>query len=118
HRSAMDLLRTAFGGAPLALAAGCAAAGIRARNLDRWLLPHLGQRLAPRRHARGQPVHVFLAIADHFEPHNGEVPDARARARVDRWVNEYPRLFGEFRDSDGRPPRHTFFYPLEQYDRT
>ena len=23
--------------------------------------------------------------------------------------------FGRFRDSDGRPPRHTFFYPLETY---
>src|SRR5262249_25076651 len=21
-----------------------------------------------------------------------------------------------FRDADGRPPRHTFFYPIEQYD--
>src|SRR5262249_11774740 len=37
-------------------------------------------------------------------------------ARVARWVEEYPRLFGGFRDSDGRPPRHTFFYPMEKYD--
>jgi hypothetical protein len=33
-----------------------------------------------------------------------------------RWVEEYPRLFGRFRDGDGRPPRHTFFYPAEDYD--
>jgi hypothetical protein len=25
-------------------------------------------------------------------------------------------LFGRFRDADGRPPRHSFFYPVEQYD--
>jgi hypothetical protein len=31
-------------------------------------------------------------------------------------VSEYPRLFGRFRDSDGRPPRHTFFFPIDEYD--
>ena len=40
----------------------------------------------------------------------------QARERVERWVRDYPALFGDFRDSDGRPPRHTFFYPLEQYN--
>jgi hypothetical protein len=28
----------------------------------------------------------------------------------------YPQMFASFRDSDGRPPRHTFFYPIEQYN--
>src|SRR5262249_33803104 len=37
------------------------------------------------------------------------------RARVERWVRDYPRRLGRFRDSDGRPPRHTFFYPPEEY---
>src|SRR6202042_3079894 len=31
------------------------------------------------------------------------------------WGRDYPKMLGEFRDSDGRPPRHTFFYPMEQY---
>ena len=31
-------------------------------------------------------------------------------------MREYPRLFGAFRDADGRPPRHTFFYPMETYN--
>ncbi len=35
---------------------------------------------------------------------------------VQRWAREYPRLFGSFRDSDGRPPRHTFFYPIDHYE--
>jgi hypothetical protein len=114
----MDLLTTSLLCAPPAFALGCAAASIRARNLDRWLLPYLQQQLSSRRRAPGQPVRVLLAIADHFEPHNGEVDDARARSRVDRWAQEYPKLFGHFRDSDGQPPRHTFYYPLEQYDRS
>jgi len=36
--------------------------------------------------------------------------------RVETWVRRYPESFGSFRDSDGRTPRHTFFYPIEEYD--
>jgi hypothetical protein len=59
---------------------------------------------------------VLLAVCDHYEPKRGGAPPAKARARVKQWVDEYPRLFGGFRDSDGRPPRHTFFYPAEEYE--
>ena len=62
------------------------------------------------------PVHLLLCIADHYEPQIGGVSAAHARARVERWVRDFPRQFGAFRDSDGRPPRHTFFYPIETYD--
>jgi hypothetical protein len=88
----------------------------RQRHLDRWLVPYLAQ--APRRrlpHA-GEEVHLLLCIADHHEPKFGRPPPEVARARVQRWVEEYPRQLGRFRDSDGRPPRHTFFYPAEEYE--
>jgi hypothetical protein len=39
-----------------------------------------------------------------------------ARSRVQQWVESYPCLFEHFQDSDGWHPRHTFFYPIEQYD--
>src|SRR5204862_5174467 len=45
----------------------------------------------------------------------GSAPE-RARARVGRWGEQSPRQFGDFRDSDGRTPRHTFFYPMEEYE--
>jgi hypothetical protein len=61
-------------------------------------------------------VHVLLCICDHYEPKLGGAPPHRARERVRRWVEEYPRQFERFRDSDGRPPRHTFFYPAEEYE--
>jgi hypothetical protein len=64
----------------------------------------------------GETVHMLLCIADHFEPKLGSAPPARAAARVRRWVEEYPKQFAEFHDSDGRPPRHTFFYPAEEYE--
>ena len=31
-------------------------------------------------------------------------------------MDEYPRLFERFRDSDGHSPRHSYFYPEEEYD--
>lgn len=58
----------------------------------------------------------MLAIADHFEPAHGGASAIEQERRVRRWETEFPRLAGAYRDADGRPPRHTFFFPLEQYD--
>jgi hypothetical protein len=88
----------------------------RRRSVDRWLVPYLRQRASRGPPAKGKPVHLLLCIADHFEPRNGDVSADVAGKRVDAWVREYPRRLGGFRDSDGKPPRHTFFYPIEQYD--
>ena len=95
---------------------GLAARLARRHGLSRWLIPYALQSQKRRGPRREDEVHVLLCIADHYEPHNGGVSDAMARARVEQWSEEYPRLFGGFRDSDGQPPRHTFFYPIEQYD--
>jgi hypothetical protein len=88
----------------------------RLRSLDRWLLSYLAQTPRRWRSRRGKPVHLLLCVADHFEPQLGRAPRAVADCRVQTWVREYPRLFGAFRDSDGRPPRHTFFFPQEEYE--
>jgi hypothetical protein len=61
-------------------------------------------------------VHVFLCIADHFEPMWNGATDAQQRDRVDRWVTEYPRSTADYRDSRDRPPQHTFFWPAEEYN--
>ena len=99
--------------AALGIGCGLIATQLRRRGMDRWLPSYLVRALWRRRPA-GR-VHLVLCIADHHEPlWNGADPEV-ARARVDRWVREYPRLFGHFRDSDGRPPRHTFFYPIDEY---
>jgi hypothetical protein len=88
---------------------------VRKRHLDRWLLPYLWQAAWRRGPVPGQPVHLLLCIADHYEPRQGNPTPAVAQARVDRWVAEYPARLGRFRDSDGRPPRHTFFFPADEY---
>ncbi|MFO0888494.1 MAG: hypothetical protein U0790_05020 [Isosphaeraceae bacterium] len=88
--------------------------GVKDRGLDRWLVPYLTTR-RPRPPADA-PVHLLLCVADHFEPKRGGPPEAVAARRVRDWVGGYPRLFDRFRDSDGKPPRHSFFYPVEEYE--
>jgi hypothetical protein len=95
--------------------------GRKLSYLGRWLPTFVWQRLV-----RARPsgkVHIMLAVADHFEP--AIVPgEGRARAscdeqhgRIEKWSREYPRLVDRWRDCEGRPFSHTYFYPAEQYDR-
>jgi hypothetical protein len=87
----------------------------------RWLPAYAWQKLT--RRVPAGPVHIILALADHFEP--AIVPqNGRARApydeqerRLERWCQEYPKLVDPWRDSDGQPFKHSYFYPAEQYDR-
>ena len=83
--------------------------------LGAWLFTYLLQTAKRRAPSQGQDVHLLLCIADHFEPEHGKVGPEQALSRVRIWALEYPRRFASFRDTDGLPPRHTFFYPLEQY---
>jgi hypothetical protein len=62
-----------------------------------------------------------IALADHFEPSIQLNTSAHALrdvqlARVERWAKEYPAAVEPFRDADGHPFKHTYFYPAEQYD--
>jgi len=88
---------------------------LRKKNLHQWLpdyARHLVRRArTPQSHG---PRHILFALCDHYEPLWGGAPDDVGHARVDAWVDRYPRL-GEFRDSDGRPPRHGWFFPGEEY---
>lgn len=92
----------------------------RQRNLHLWV-PSYFRQSARRRLSRGrrpqESIDVLLCIADHFEPAWGNASAATADARVAAWIRDYPCLLGGFQDSDGRPPRHTLFYPIDQYEK-
>src|SRR5437016_673252 len=88
----------------------------RPRGYARWLGPYLLQAGKRRPPTAGDEVHVLLCFADHFEPKSGGADVRTGQARVDHWVREFPRRFGHFRDSSGRQPRYTFFFPLEEYE--
>lgn len=96
---------------------------LRSKHPERWLAAYLRQRLerwherVPRQGER----HLLVAVCDHFEPlwaaDEGwaAVPEAVGRARVEAWRERLPPLAAGYRDSEGRHPRHTFFFPAEQY---
>jgi hypothetical protein len=91
-------------------------ARLRSKNLHRWLGGWLAE--SARRAARGSfdgTRHLIFALCDHYEPlWKGATPE-EGRARVQAWLEKYEQVFGGFRDSEGRAPRHTYFYPCEQY---
>jgi len=68
-------------------------------------------------------VHLVVALADHFEP--SIMPGAprtyasfdEQQRRVEQWCSQYPNTVEPWRDADGRPLRHTYFYPAEQYNK-
>jgi hypothetical protein len=89
---------------------------IKDKNLHTWMggwARHLArQALAPR--VEG-PRHLLFAVCDHYEPLWGKPDPDRGAARVQAWHQRYPRLADRFRDADGHPPRHSFFFPGEEY---
>lgn len=89
------------------------------KALDIWLPGYLsgfGHRAKTAWAARtAAPARVFLCVCDHFEPfHDADKPAALARVR--RWSDRLPELADRFRGHDGVGFRHTFFYPVEQWD--
>eukprot|EP01031_Cornospumella_fuschlensis_P005874 gene5874-7295_t len=85
------------------------------RGAEQWLLPYLTRERYRSRLAADQPVHACIAVCDHFEPLHDTDHAGALRALAD-WQTSWPKLVEGHRDSSGRGPRHTFFYPTEQYD--
>jgi hypothetical protein len=91
---------------------------IRAKNLHTWVPSWLAERArtAPERlRPPTGPRHLLFALCDHYEPLHGKVDHAQGAARVRAWREGYPELAAQFRDADGYHPRHSFFFPGEQY---
>jgi hypothetical protein len=93
------------------------------RNAQIWLpalIRHYASLYGARPHRRGprsrRGAHVMFAIADHFEPFNGQVSQQQADRRVEQWRERYGPTIEGLHDCDGRMPQHSFFYPIEQYD--
>jgi len=85
------------------------------KAIDKWLPGYVMSRVRRPRCPSGTR-HLFFCVSDHFEPFRGAVDPAVALGLVNSWVAAYPETVRGFRDADGRPPVHTFFYPQEEYD--
>ncbi len=60
--------------------------------------------------------HLLFAICDHYEPLLGGATRDVGLARVAAWRTRYPEMAKRYHDATGRSPRHSFFFPGEQYD--
>jgi hypothetical protein len=89
--------------------------------LSRWLPGYLWQTVA--RHRPPNRTHLIFTLADHFEPAimpedgSARAPYLEQERRLERWCHEYPIRFAQYRDAEGRPFVHSYFYPAEQYDQ-
>jgi hypothetical protein len=89
----------------------------------RWMPAFFWQQLRRRLPKQG-PLHLIVAIADHFEPSivPGAPPGTYAsldeqERRLKDWCQAYPRAVAAYRDADGYPLRQTYFFPAEQYEK-
>lgn len=86
------------------------------RHAEIWLRPYLADRarrwlddIAPLRH-------VWVLLADHYEPFWNRADSSTALKRVSAWRNNWPKIAESIGcDDTNRCPCYTFFYPAEQY---
>jgi hypothetical protein len=95
----------------------------KTRYVLRWLPAYVWQRCV--RHLPDiRPVHLVIGVADHFEPMNrmgaqGRPVDCREQERrLEKWCRQYPAAVDPWRDDEGQPLRHTYFYPAEEYNES
>lgn len=90
-------------------------------NCASWLPSFILQRCTRTSYA-GSGLHLIFCLADHFEPailpgQGGTRAELDVqKARLERWSSEIPKALRQWRDAEGFPFRHTYFYPAEQYD--
>ena len=90
-------MKSYFALTAVVLLCGYAIRQVRARGLDRWIIPYLARGHRPRSGPRG-PIHVLICIADHFEPRaggasagSGAAQGREMGARLSRAVRQFPR---------------------------
>lgn len=90
------------------------------KNLHIWIASYVfrswGKKGNLSKTFRENKIHIFLCLVDHFEPKWEKPSKEIENKRVDIWCEEYPKLARKHRDSEGRYPQHTFFYPEEEYE--
>lgn len=84
------------------------------KNMLHWLPNYIRQRLSKPK--VDGPVHILFCFVDHYEPQWKNKDNIELeRQRVDRWMRDYPAMASQFTDADGYHPKHSFFFPEEEY---
>ena len=89
------------------------------RNMLHWMPSYLKQTITQsikNCNKSEEATHIMFCFVDHYEP-QWKNPDniELERQRVERWFEQYPKMAEQFKDADGCSPKHTFFYPEEEY---
>ena len=88
---------------------------LRHKNLHTWMTGYLGHKTKALFQKKPKKRHVLFAICDHYEPLWGKPRHQVGQSRVDTWNDLYAKVFSDFKDSDGNYPKHSFFFPGEEY---
>ena len=88
---------------------------IKKKKMQSWLWNYTKSQFTSSPEPSGTK-HVMFCFVDHYEPQwlNKDNIELE-RKRVDRWMTDYPLMASKFTDSDGCHPKHSFFYPEEEY---
>lgn len=88
----------------------------RRKNINVWISAWLRKdwKASPQ---VGKTKHLMFCFVDHYEPQWKNPSPQTADKRVATWAQDYPELCQRHRDSDGRKPVHSFFFPGEEYKR-
>jgi hypothetical protein len=83
----------------------------------KWLPAYLAQKRPSADELRKQR-HLIIAVADHFEPCYTGISESFKSVKeqvelVRSWAARYPDSANDWRDADGHPFKHTYFYPAE-----
>lgn len=87
---------------------------LKSRNMHLWIISYIKQSFTKKIYPHHQ--HVYVCLADHFEPYFGNADKETARKLVDNWVKRYREIALKHTDSTGSHPKHSYFYPIEEYD--
>lgn len=75
-----------------------------------WLPDYVANVIRDGKKTTVRPTHIMFLFADHYEPGTGNKGADRNRL----WLTKYEALADRHRDSYGRKPQHTWFYPYDQ----
>lgn len=86
------------------------------RNVHIWIPSYIKQLLlSSPRSRRAEGSHIIFSFVDHFEPLWSGANEEIGRLRILRWIESYESEAESYRDCDCRVPRHTYFFPLDEY---
>jgi len=80
-----------------------------------WFPYYLSREIGRTIRERVMPKHVYFCVCDHYEPYWNKADNKTARKRIQRWLDEYPKIADKYRDSNGNRLKWSFFYPEEEY---